>query len=190
MRKSNYILIAIVLFLLIPSCVGTKVRDDVLIPAIQGAWINVQKDIQVGLDDAVLKGDIKSDDAIFTIFAMMDKAVKSGVRNDIKSVPFNVLEPYAYRGIQVRIADGSLTPGTAELLEERIEAFRDGLDNLMKETVYWNTPERRTFWVHTDSGSRYYGYNLPPSGCIGQKRVSNYMKFRYGEGKYYDQFRN
>jgi len=189
MRKSNYILIAITLFLLVPACVGTKIRDDVLIPAIQEAWINVKADIEVGLADAVSKGEITPESTVFTVLEMMDKAVASGVRRDIRVVPFNLIEPYAYQGIQAKIDAGELTIGTAAFLEERIKAFSDSLKNLMKDTVYWATPDKRTYWVFTDSGSRYYGYNQPNSGCISPKRVSNYMKFRYGEGRYYDQFR-
>ena len=184
----SFIIIAIALFIMLPACVGTHVRDEVLIPAVQMSWINVKKDIQRGLEDALSKEEITPDDSVFAIFEMMDDAIDAGIRQDIMAVPFSVLEPYANKGIQAKIDAGELTPQTAEFLYERLENFKYALNTLMKGTVYLHTSKARKYWVMTDTGSHYYGSKKPPVSNPSYRRDSEYLKYRYGD--YYARYYN
>ena len=157
----NLLLAFIVITL--PSCLGVHVRDATLIPAVQMAWTSIKVDIELGISDAVEHGDLNDSDELFNISCNMDMAVKSGIRNDIMAAPYNIIEPYAYRGIGVKIEKGELTEQTAEFLFERLTNFRHAIDKLMKETVYLPLSYKREYWVMTDRGSFYYG-NQQPNG--------------------------
>lgn len=183
------IIFSIVLLIVLPSCVGTHIRDEILVPAIQMSWLNVKDDIERGLDDALSKEEIISTDSVFTILELMDDAINSGIRENIMAVPFNVLEPYAYQGIQAKIDAGELTPQTAVFLEERIKNFKYALSTLLKETVYLPIPKDRQYWVQTENGSHYFGSKAPAVICPSYSMDSEYLKYRYGEyyGRYYNE---
>ena len=56
MRIINVTILAAILFA--SACAGIKARESVLIPAMQVAWLNVSKDIERGIDQALEMNDI------------------------------------------------------------------------------------------------------------------------------------
>jgi hypothetical protein len=182
MRNRNFILITIALFLLCSACVGTRIRENVLIPSVQLAWPNVRADIEYGLMDAVYKEQITSEDSAFTTLQQMDDAVTNGIYEDIIVVPYYILEPYGEQGIQAKIDTGELVPETARFLFDRLKNFRKALDTLKKSTSYLPGPsKKREYWVMTDRGSLYYGTTQPPpTSTVNYPAISGYMQYRYG----------
>ena len=181
MQNRNSIIIAIVLLLVCSACVGTRMRENVLIPSVQFAWPNVRADIEYGLMDAVYKQEITSEDSSFVVLQKMDEAITKGIYEDIIIVPYYILEPYGEQGIQAKIDTGELVPETARFLFDRLKNFRKALDTLKNSTAYLpGASKKREYWVLTDRGSLYYGTTQPPpTSPVNYPIVGSYMKYRY-----------
>lgn len=96
------------------GCVGTKTRTEVLMPAIQQAWVGMQADVP--------EGDVR------TQFA---QAVAQGDTYTL-GLLWPSVQQLALDGIQRRVDAGSVSTGVAASLIERVNVMDEALNTLKR----------------------------------------------------------
>lgn len=97
------------------ACAGITARQDVLLPAISGAWPAVRA-------EAVL-GDPKVEPSA----AAADAALASGDKTKIAAVGWSALQMAAQAGVAAKVTAGTVSAGVAESLRERQRQFFGGI---------------------------------------------------------------
>lgn len=121
-----------VLILLLSSCVGIAVRDEVMMPLAERIYKKVREHVLVGVNDGFEKGDLTEARAKLVLDADMALlgALEVGDRAAATAVDWSLLEPWATRGVQRWVADGLISEGVATSLYQRIVNMRDMLVQL------------------------------------------------------------
>lgn len=123
------------LALLSTACVGTRVRENALMPPVAMAYENVRADIErgisAGLDDGTISAVAAEQHR--SNAAALGAALDSGDLAKLRRAPrFSPeLEQLALDGIQDRIDDGEMTEPVALSLRLRVQNVRDGIDTLL-----------------------------------------------------------
>lgn len=125
---------------LLSGCTAAEVRDNILIPLAAEVYEHIYIEIERGLADAVEDGDLTPEGAEFLLMEAraFREALRSGDLDRILDVPWNLLEPWATRGVQKLVDDGKISPAVATSLYRRIVNFRDLLKTL-GTPVSWNS---------------------------------------------------
>lgn len=111
---------------LLASCIGTRARNDALLPAVRMAWPEVRVDFDRGVADGLADGDLTEMGAI-TLRSEADRldlALTSGDRVMLINTLYDSeVRPWASRGIQAALDAGDIGPNGAMLLTERLANF-------------------------------------------------------------------
>lgn len=105
------------------GCLAIKARENATLPSLRLAWPAVRSDIELGVEDAQLPDPVPMIDAI----ADLQKGLDLGDITRITSAPWSAMEPYAQRGVDVRIRKGELDPEPAESFRASIRKFGEAL---------------------------------------------------------------
>lgn len=111
---------------LLASCVGTRARNDALLPAARMAWPQVRVDFDRGVADGLADGDLSpaQADVARTEADALGSALSSGDRVALISVLYDSeIRPLASRGISAALGAGEIGPNGALLLMERLTNF-------------------------------------------------------------------
>jgi hypothetical protein len=128
--KKKYFLAC--LLLMVAGCTGVQIRDNVLLPLASEIYEHVYPQIELGLADAVQDGDLTQEgaDLLLAQADALREALRGQDRTQILAIDWNSLEAWAARGVQDMIDDGTISPGVATSLLQRIVNFRDLLAEL------------------------------------------------------------
>lgn len=107
------------LLLVLASCLGTKARENGLLPPMRAAWAGVRVDVQTGIDDAHLADP----SAIMSAVVSLDSAIQTGDVVALSVAPWTAIEPYGQRGIDVYLRNGDIGPMGAGSFRERLRQF-------------------------------------------------------------------
>lgn len=135
---------------LITGCLSTKSRDNVLLPAMRMAWLQVEEYIQKGLIS-------EPNTAAEVTLELMNKAMADGDRLDVISVPLDILIPIAKKGVDMAITEGLLTVNSAPFIVRMIDNFLIGFNKLKMDVTYLPGPSKHEYW----KDGMYYGTNPP-----------------------------
>lgn len=111
---------------LLSSCIGTKARNDALLPAVRTAWPEVRVDFERGVADGLNDADITAEQAatIRNEADLLDLALTAGDRVKLINVLYSTeIRPWASRGISAALDAGEIGPNGALLLSERLSNF-------------------------------------------------------------------
>ncbi len=124
----------LLLLLAVASCVGTKVRDAALMPAVASAWTGVKADVEKGMEDAKEAGDLtESTEAVLRVqLGHLDKAIANKDRVALRALrpTWPGFKALAERGITRRVKDGEIGVGVSQSLLERVRNFEDAFVKL------------------------------------------------------------
>jgi len=111
---------------LLASCIGTRARNDALMPAVRMAWPEVRVDFDRGVADGINDGDL-TEMAAIGLRSEADRltdALASGDRVLLINVLYDTeIRPWAGRGISAALDAGEIGPNGALLLQERLGNF-------------------------------------------------------------------
>ena len=103
------------------SCAGTTARENVLFPAVKLAWTGVKADVDRGLSvTQMTEGAALSFSLAET---KLDTAIQGDDRTKVSVDDWNLLQPFAWQGVDDRLAKNEVGPNVAESLRERIVQF-------------------------------------------------------------------
>ena len=130
----------LVLFALLAvcACAGTRARDDVLEPAMRGAWSGISEEVERGAVDARTTGAI--DDAGLSRARTQARAIGTALGDtaiarpqvQVALAPWKLqLRPLADRGINAQVAAGEIGPGVAGSKRERLSQFSTAVDTYL-----------------------------------------------------------
>lgn len=111
---------------LLASCIGTRARNDALLPAVRTAWPEVRVDFERGVADGINDGDLTDMEAIGLRAEAdrLDVAITAGDRIKLINVLYTTeIQPWAGRGITAALDAGEIGPNGALLLQERLSNF-------------------------------------------------------------------
>jgi len=111
---------------LLASCIGTRARNDALMPAVRMAWPEVRVDFDRGVADGINDGDLTEMAAIGlrSEADRLNNAITSGDRIALINVLYDTeIRPWAGRGITAALDAGEIGPNGALLLQERLGNF-------------------------------------------------------------------
>ncbi len=147
-------LLALALLLFSSACIGPKVRQSTLVPAVVMAWQGVRADIERGIEDAMEDGDLKNRYQLDAAITQIDEALAQGAPQVlIRLIFWPELEPYAYRGIQDRVDDGELSQMIADSsMRQRIINFSDALKELRISRVFLPPSNTTEHWLPNGGG--------------------------------------
>lgn len=154
------------LLLLAPGCLSAKAKESAVLPAARGAWVGVRADVELGIEHAP---DASIND-VGPAVAQLDSALASGLRAELMLVRWQVIEPYAVRGVQWRVASGEISEMVATSFYQRIVNFSDALAMLTsivfvsprRSELTWTVDGPAVAWYGSQSsGDKNYYYNLP-----------------------------
>ena len=110
----------ILCIILASSCLAQGVRDRVLLPSIQQAWVGVREDVVYG--GGMLDSEL----------AQWDAAVETG---NFIALDIQDLEMQAQAGIDQQLQDGVVGPQGAVILKERAAAFAASVKEYMRSSI-------------------------------------------------------
>lgn len=114
------ILVATVLPLLVASCAGVIARDNIMLPAMSIAYDN-------GIYDNIIAGAEQESPAtrvkLISLADRMGEALRSGDIAAVLRIDWPALQALAIVGIDIRRGLGSIGPGVAMSLQERVRLF-------------------------------------------------------------------
>lgn len=119
-------LLPLLLILALASCVGTRARDEALMPVASQIWPNVRIDYEAGLADGVADGDLNNAQRgeLLALADDLGEALESGSRSELLSVPWDTqMRPWAIRGITAAVDAGELGPNGSQILYQRVANF-------------------------------------------------------------------
>lgn len=127
--KRNFL---ITLLLVTAGCTGVQVRDNILMPLASEIYEHIYPQIELGLADAVQDGDLTQEgaDLLLGQADALREALRGQDRSQVLAIDWNALEAWAARGVQDMVDDGTISPGVATSLLQRIVNFRDLLSEL------------------------------------------------------------
>lgn len=143
------LLLAIVMMASLTSCLSQRARDEALLPAAELAWgdsaSGVRSDLERGIADAVEDGDLLDSAALDALVLDLDEVLSlGGSRVLLRQIPWDVLRPYAARGIQDRVDDGEISQMIADLsFTERLEQFSLAFAQLLVSATPVRQSERQ-----------------------------------------------
>lgn len=143
----NRLLVILSLVLCFTGCMSTKARDEGLLPATRMAWTGVRADIELGIDDAVAAGVTFSAPLLREYIARIDQGLESGNRADFTLVSWESLEPYAQRGIKVRVTKQEISPLLVPSFQERLRNFGWALAKLQQTFVRYGPSRETEYWL-------------------------------------------
>lgn len=114
------------------GCTGVQVRDNILMPLASEIYGHIYPQIKLGLADAVEDGDltVQGGEALLEQADHLRAVLLAGNRAGTLEVDWSLLEGWAARGVQTMVDDGTISPGVATSLFQRIVNFRDLLTEL------------------------------------------------------------
>jgi len=136
------IAIALVLFATMfagsSSCVASKEKSDQVkqaaqFPAAMLAWPGVRGDYDRGLADGVTKGDLTplAHDKLIATADQMSVAINAKDPSALRAIPWTlIMRPWADRGVNVKLSDGTIGPTVAAELLERVANFTATIESL------------------------------------------------------------
>ena len=118
---------------LVAGCVGTQVRDEVLLPLAGEIYGAILPDIERGLASAVGKGEISEDAAQALVLAAraMKDAISNGDLAGLAGAPWDQLQIWAIRGIDEAVEEGEISLGVSQSLKQRVLNFGDLLHRIL-----------------------------------------------------------
>lgn len=146
--------------LLLVGCTATEVKDNILMPLAAKVFDHIMPQIEIGLADAVADGEMDQAAADYLMgeAQKLSEYLNQGLREDTSTIDWTSLEPWAARGVQVMIDDGTISPGVATSLLQRIVNFRDLLIEL-NSLISWNGTRARYSETETVGGKPVFlGY--------------------------------
>jgi len=151
--KAKILIFLALACLLAVSCTSTAVKDNILTPLAARVFAHIVPHIELGLADAVEDGDLlqESADLLLAEAYKLRDYLNEGLRDEASSIDWTALEPWASRGVQAMIDDGTISPGVATSLFQRIATFRDLLIEL-NSLISWNTTRARYSTTETVGG--------------------------------------
>jgi len=132
-RTTLWIVFALACILLVAAgCTGVQVRDNILMPLASEIFEHVYPEIELGLADAVEDGDLSQEgaDLLLAQADALREALRGQDRTAILAFDWNALEGWAARGVQRMIDDGTISPGVATSLLQRLVNLRELLAEL------------------------------------------------------------
>ncbi|MBL8756326.1 MAG: hypothetical protein JNK15_23735 [Planctomycetes bacterium] len=108
------------LMLLLAACAGTAARQQVLLPAIAGAW----SDVRLQVVRELLQ--VPNTEATAAV-AAADRAIASGDAVQVATVPWPLIEQTALADVDRRLAADQIGPLVAESLRGRITDLRESI---------------------------------------------------------------
>jgi len=118
--------------LVLAACAGVTARNEVLLPAMEVAWVGVKADVEYGIDILVLQGDIEMANDARSALAEFDDVFMTGDRERLPATQWPALADLAAQGIQMRVVIGEIGPGVAESKMERLRMFHDALVEVLR----------------------------------------------------------
>jgi len=122
----NRLITSVLLVVALASCVGTRARDNALLPAARTAWPEVRVDLEAGIADGLADGDLTAERAAEVVGYAdeLTAALTSGDRFALKMVPWDTdMHPLVIRGITSALEAGQLGPNGAQILYQRATNF-------------------------------------------------------------------
>ena len=113
--------------LLLSACAGAAARTHVLWPAVVSTWPAVNESIQRGLD-----GQSPSTDVAAAV-NQIEGAVRADDYQLLTGLRWFLLEPIAWRGVELRVQAGEISEGVSVSLMERINKFSQALQELIRQ---------------------------------------------------------
>jgi hypothetical protein len=128
----NQLIVIGLIALMLAGCAGITVRDTVLLPVVAQVYENVYPSIILGLEAGMNSGEISPEKAAALMFEAdkLRDALRMGAREGIIEIDWVALEPWAKRGVQSLIDNGTISPMIATPLLQRIVNFRQALEQL------------------------------------------------------------
>lgn len=122
----------VILLLLLSSCTGIAIRDEVMMPLATRIYKKVREHVLIGLNDGLEKGNVTEAQAKLVLDADLEllTALKAGDRAAACAVDWSLLEPWATRGVLQWVTDGVISEGVATSLYQRIVNMRELLVQL------------------------------------------------------------
>jgi len=134
----NRLIIPILAVLALASCVGTRARDNGLMPIAQAVWPNVRADYDAGLADGLADGELDAQQ-VLDLQALADDltaALDSGNRAALLPIPWDAeMRPWAVRGITSAVDAGELGPNGSQILYQRVANFTAVLLTLQEKLI-------------------------------------------------------
>lgn len=119
----NRLLLSIAATMIFVSCLGTKARESVLLPAALAAWPEVRVDMERGLERGLADGDLTEMWAheVRCEADLMTAALATG---DLRTVRYEpVIAPWAVRGVWAALDAEEIGPNVASIMAERNTRF-------------------------------------------------------------------
>lgn len=112
---------------------GPTVDELALFEPAQLAWPDVWGDLEEGYTDGEAAGDLTAEAAGVLRAASVDmgKALNAKSVDDLRAVPWNTMEPWAYRGIDARLAREEIGPGVADSFRVNVGQFSRAVHRLV-----------------------------------------------------------
>lgn len=102
------------------GCAGAQAQQRVLGPAAAEAWRSVRLDVEKGLAEGVSTGELSEGALVFEVLVRFDTSVEVKAPDPTS---WTVLHPWALRGIDARVREGTLGALGAGSLRERLRLF-------------------------------------------------------------------
>lgn len=109
-------------------------REKALLPTLQSRWPAVEADVTRGITDGLDDGDLTakaSDDLVASSHRLGDALDLPLAEARVTApVEWEILHPWAARGVIDRMDDGQIGPGGAVSFNERIKQFDAAIERL------------------------------------------------------------
>lgn len=127
-------ILALVATLFLVACAGMQARENVLMPAMKIAWVNISKNVEQGITRSLATDDITQVEAagLRSEIIAMDSALASGIPVKVADVNWHRLHQIAKVGIQGRYDDDEIGFAVKKILMQRLERFHEAYVTLLK----------------------------------------------------------
>lgn len=135
----NLMIVAALAAVCLTSCLTSKAREKVLLPAAKSAWSSISTDIAHGVAVGIDEDEITQaeGDLILLQSSQLGTALKNNNVMAMRTAPWPELRQWAIRGYTADIEAGALSQGAAMSLMERLSQFEQALAEL---TAWLKTP--------------------------------------------------
>ena len=137
------------------SCMSTKTKEEVMLPAGLIAWTGeggIKSEVERGILTAAAMGEILKSEAagLSEIMMQFDSALSSKELKKIERVSWSLLHSWAERGVQSMVDEGEISEQVASSLYVRQQNFAEIMKTL-----------RRSFVAVPFSTTRSYHVRVP-----------------------------
>ena len=130
MRLRN-VMIALAMVLM-TACAAQQAREQVLLPAMEQAWVGVKADIEAGIDILELQNQKDGAARARADLAEFDDVFKTGDIERLPKTKWPQLANLANQGIAMRVVLGEIGAGVAKSKVERLRLFHNAIVEVLR----------------------------------------------------------